>query len=63
MISDMDIYLDNINVVEEAVIDDDKFPVIKNNKVKNCCLLTMELIKTFLNNVKYNIKNASKKNK
>lgn len=55
-ICDMDVYFDTINVVEEAVTDDTKFPVIKDSKIKTCCKMSLELTKIFINYVRfYNI--------
>ena len=57
----MDIYFETINVVEEAVTDDTKFPVVKDNKLKRCCWVTLESIKLFFNYVKFNIDASEKK--
>ena len=59
----MDIYFNTINVIEEAVNDDDKYPVIKDNKVKKCCQMTLELTKLLINYVRFTIKNATQKKK
>lgn len=52
----VDEYEDIIENVETLVEDDNKFPVIKNNKIKNCCMMALELTKVFLNYMKCNIK-------
>lgn len=49
-------YIDTIDVVEDIVDDDTKYPVIKNSKVKRCCHLSLELIKVFIDYVKLNFK-------
>ena len=51
-----DEYEDIIENVETLVEDDDKFPVIKNNNIKTCCMMALELTKVFLNYMKCNIK-------
>ena len=43
---------DAIDVAEDAITDDAKFPVIKDNKIKKCCQMTLELIKVFINYIK-----------
>jgi len=59
-ISEYDAYIASIDEVENRIIDDTQFPVIKDNKIKSCCYATLELLKISLNYIKYNI-NASKK--
>ena len=54
-------YISTINDVENRIIDDTKFPVVKDSKIKTCCYATLELLKLSLNYLKVNI-NASKKN-
>ena len=52
----VDEYEDIIENVETLVEDDNKFPLIKNNKIKNCFMMALELTKVFLNYMKCNIK-------
>ena len=59
-ISELDMYMTTINDVENRIIDDTKFPVVKDSKIKTCCYSTLELLKLSLNYLKVNI-NASKK--
>ena len=54
------IYISTINDVENRIIDDTKFPVVKDSKIKTCCYATLELLKISLNYLKVNI-NATKK--
>ena len=51
----VDEYEDIIENVE-TLVEDSKFPVIKNNKLKSCCMMALELTKVFLNYMKCNIK-------
>ena len=60
-ISEFDAYINTIDVVEDAIDDDDKFPVVNDNKTKRCCQMTLELAKLLINYVKFNIKDGTKK--
>ena len=60
-IAEYEAYISTINDVENKIIDDTKFPVIKDSKVKICCYATLELLKLSLNYLQVNI-NASKRN-
>ena len=48
-------YIETIDEIENRVVDDTKYPVITNNRVKKCCKHTVELIKFVLNFLKYKI--------
>ena len=61
-IAEYEAYISTINDVENRIIDDTKFPVVKDSKIKTCCYATLELLKLSLNYLKVNINNASKKN-
>ena len=54
------IYISTINDAENRIIDDTKFPVVKDSKIKTCCYATLELSKLVINDLKMNI-NATKK--
>lgn len=47
-------YIDTIEEIENRVIDDTKYPVITDNRVKRCCRHTLELIEIvlFFSNIK-----------
>ena len=61
-LSELDVYYNTVDVIEEAVYDDTKFPVVKDKKTKNCCMMALELTKVFINYIKHsNKKNATKK--
>ena len=60
-ISEYEMYMTTINDVENRIIDDTKFPVVKDSKVKTCCYATLELLKLSLNYLKVNINHATKK--
>ena len=54
-------YIDTIDEIENRVVDDTKYPLITDNRVKKCCKHTLELIKFVLNFLKYKI-DAEKEN-
>ena len=53
-------YIQSIDEVESRIVDDNKFPVVKDNKIKICCKTTLELTKVLINYLKYNIKYEKK---
>ena len=53
-------YIDTIDVVEDIVDDDTKYPVIKDGRVKMFLKMCLEFIKFLINYLLYN--NATKKN-
>ena len=59
--AEMDMYLQSIDEVENRIVDDSRFPILKDNKIKICCKTTLELTKALINYLKYNIKNVSEK--
>ena len=59
-VAEMDMYIQSIDEVESRIIDDSKFPVVKDNKIKICCKTTLELTKILINYLKYNIKYEKK---
>ena len=60
-LSEYEMYITALDDVENRIIDDTKFPVVKDSKIKTCCYATLELLKLSLNYLKVNINNASKK--
>ena len=62
-ICEYEAYIQSIDEVENRIVDDSKFPVVKDNKIKVCCKTTLELTKVLINYLKYNINNASKETK
>ena len=56
-------FIQTIDEVESRIVDDSKFPVVSDNKIKICCKTTLELTKVLINYLKYNINNASKEAK
>ena len=58
----MDGYIRDIDFIEDRIVDDAKFPVIENNKIKICCKYSLEILKLVIYNVKHYI-DATKKEK
>ena len=54
-------YIDTIDDIEDRITDDRKYPVVKDNKVKKCCKVSLEFLKIVIDYLKYDIKNATKK--
>ena len=59
-VAELDMYLSTLDEVEDRIIDDSKFPVVKDSKLKKCCKITLEISKGIINYLKINI-NATKK--
>ena len=58
----MDGYIRDIDFIEDRIVDDAKFPVIENNKIKICCKYSLEILKIVIYNVEHYI-DATKKEK
>ena len=59
-LSEYDMYITSIDEIENRIVDDRKFPIVRDNKIKRCCETTLELSKIIINYLKYNIKNEKK---
>ena len=59
-LAEYEAYIASIDVVENRITDDNQFPVVKDNKIKRCCQVSLELLQIGINFLKVNI-NASKK--
>ena len=53
------IYINTIDVIEDSVIDDTKFPIVKDNKRKQIFRVILEFLKVIIDYLKYYI-NATK---
>ena len=60
-LAEYEMYMSSIDEMENRIIDDTKFPIVRDNKIKTCCYATMELLKIGINYLKVNIRDASKK--
>ena len=59
--SEYDSYINTIDVIEDSVIDDTKFPVVKDTKLKQIFRVMLEFLKVIINYLKYYI-DATKEN-
>jgi len=60
--SEYDSYINTIDVIEDSIDDNSKFPVVKDNKIKQICRVILEFLKITMNYLKYHI-NATQKSK
>ena len=56
-------YAEVVKEVEEVIVDDDVFPVVKDSKIKRCCQVALEITKFFIQYLKFNINATKEKNK
>ena len=42
-VAEYEAYIQSIDEVENKIIDDSKYPVVRDNKIKICCKTTLEL--------------------
>ena len=61
-LSECDAYITAIDDMENRIVDDTKYPVVKNNKIKQCCKYSLEISKLIITYLKFNIY-ATKKQK
>ena len=61
MVTEYDAYMDVIDEVENRIVDDTKYPVVRDSKIKRCCQITLEITKVIINYLKLNIQNEKKK--
>ena len=61
VLTEYDAYVDTIDEIENRIVDDSKFPLVRDNRIKNCCYATLELMKIAINYLKVSIRDASKK--
>ena len=50
-----DSYINTIDVIEDSVIDDTKFPIVKDTKLKQIFRVMLESLKVVINYLKYYI--------
>ena len=55
-------YIEDIDIIENRVADDTKYPVVANSKIKICCKYSLEILKLLVYNVGLYI-DATKKEK
>ena len=59
---DYDSYINTIDVIEDSIDDNSKFPVVKDNKIKQIFRVMLEFLKVIINYLKYHI-NATQESK
>ena len=62
-VAELDMYLSTLDEAENRIIDDSKFPVVKDSKFKNCCYATLEVVKMSIIFLKKYISYATKQDK
>ena len=60
--SDYDTYINTIDVIEDSIDDNSKFPIVRDNKLKQIFRVMLEFLKIIINYLKYHI-NATQKSK
>ena len=60
--SDYDSYINTIDVIEDSIDDNSKFPIVRDNKLKQIFRVMLEFLKVIINYLKYHI-NATQKSK
>ena len=61
VLTEYDAYVDTIDEIENRIVDDSKFPLVRDNRIKTCCYATLELMKIAINYLKVSIRDGSKK--
>ena len=60
--SSYDSYINTIDVIEDSIDDNSKFPIVKDTKIKHIFRVILEFLKVIINYLKYHI-NATQKSK
>ena len=60
--SDYYSYINTIDVIEDSIDDNGKFPIVRDNKLKQIFRVMLEFLKIIINYLKYHI-NATQKSK
>ena len=60
--SEYDSYINTIDVIEDSIDDNSKFPIVRDNKLKQIFRVMLEFLKVIINYLKYHI-NATQKSK
>lgn len=47
--SEYEIYVDAIDIIQHRIEDDTKYPVVEDNNIKNCCKVALEFAKFLIN--------------
>ena len=60
--SSYDSYINTIDVIEDSIDDNNKFPIVRDTKIKHIFRVILEFLKVIINYLKYHI-NATQKSK
>ena len=60
--SDYDTYINTIDVIEDSIYDNSKFPIVRDTKIKQICRMVLEFFKIIIFYLKNSI-NATQKSK
>ena len=60
--SDYDTYINTIDVIEDSIDDNSKFPIVRDTKLKQICRMALEFFKILIYYLKNTI-NVSQKSK
>ena len=60
--SDYDTYINTIDVIEDSIDDNSKFPIVRDTKLKQLCKMVLEFFKIIIFYLKYHI-DATQKGK
>ena len=60
--SEYDSYINTIDVIEDSIDDNSKFPIVRDNKLKQIFRVMLEFLKVITNYLKYHV-NATQKSK
>ena len=59
---DYDSYINTIDVIEDSIDDNSKFPIVRDTKLKQICRMVLEFFKIIIYYLKFYI-NVSQKSK
>ena len=60
--SDYDTYINTIDVIEDSIDDNSKFPIVRDTKIKQICRMVLEFFKIIIYYLKNTINVSQKSN-
>jgi hypothetical protein len=55
-------YIETMDDIEDRIVNDNNYPIIRDNKIKRCCAISLEFLKIIFEYLKSNT-NATKESK